>query len=194
MTEPAPRSAAAAWAAAAVVLAVGALGFAIAQHVRADGLASRLDRLEASAATTTVAAPPPTTRAPTTSTTSAGLTEPPDPERARRDVEGVVAQAYDGRRGPAERAAAVDDPAGVEEALGALFRGPYAVGARTSSAVVTEVGFTSATRATIAYTVSVAGAPALAERRGEARVSGGGWKVTRETICADLAALDAPCP
>lgn len=189
-----------------MVLAVGALGFGVVGHLRADELEEQVADLRAATREPRTAAPAATTTSTTSSTTTTSTTtapggagavavtgDPLDPVVARRAIEVAFDAVYDGGAGSSVRIAAVDDPTGIEDALRVLYLGPSAEAARTSSATVSAVSFTSPTRAAVGYTVAVAGVPELAVRLGEARIAGGSWKVTRATVCADLAVLEAPC-
>lgn len=186
------------WAAAALVVALGALGFAVAGHLRSNDLEERLALAEQRSVATAerdageAGAPRSTSSSVVVSSPESRVGAPPDPAGARLGIERAFELAYDGARGTEDREAAIDDPTGVETGLRLLFSGTYGSSAGNSRAVVSGVQFLSPTRAAVSYAVEVGGAK-LSERNGDARVVGGEWKVTRSTICADLAALSAPC-
>ena len=62
------------------------------------------------------------------------------------------------------------------------------------SAKVDRIVFTSPTSASVAYDLLVDGSQTFATRVGHARFVGGRWKVTRATVCADLALANVTCP
>jgi hypothetical protein len=187
-----------AWAAAAVVLALGALGFAVVAQVRVSDLEHRVVALERSIDRT--AAPPGDVGSPTTTTPRpaddqpvAG-DQPANPGAAEAAVRSAFVNLYDGARPIAERVDAVDDPRGVADALGAAAEGDFALKVANTRATVSEVIFTSPTTATTRYSVLVNGDPQVADAQGAARFVDGEWKVTRATVCADLEDVGAPCP
>lgn len=197
MTQKDDKSTAGAWSAAAIVVALGALGFGVAAHVRMADLESRLEELE-NAAPSVDAAAASTSTAP--STTNGGtasvadpVSEPPDPDSAAAEVSAAFGVLYDGSRTSLERLAAVDDIDGVDRALGQVQTGPFGEVARSVSVTVNSVSFTSDTRALVSYTLMFGGLAEPSERRGEARIVGGRWAVTRATVCSDLIALGASC-
>lgn len=186
-------SAAGAWAAAAIVLAVGALAFGVTAHLRANDLQHRVTELESAARDGSATTAPAVV--PTSTTLLAPVTTAPGPveaEAARSDVIAAFTAVYGGAGGMEGRLTRIDDRTGVQRAIEALTRGPNAAYA-TAAVNVNDVRFTSDTRATVIYGVSVGGQQTVVGREGEARVAGGSWKVTRATICADLAALGVPC-
>ena len=200
-----------AWAAAAMVLALGALGFAAVAHFRINELERRLIRVEhdevgasptsaptggagaLGSTTSTTSLDDPTGSASGTTTITVASGSPVDPDAARAAIGRAFGVVYDGALGVDTRAGAVDDPSGLAVGLQTLFSGPYAAGAASSRGEVSAVTFTSPTRAQVSYSVNVDGAAPLPGRTGEARVVGGDWKVTRATVCGDLAVLGAPC-
>jgi hypothetical protein len=194
---------AAAWAAAAIVLGLGGLGFGVAANLRNADLEARIDVLERSGVSSPSTAQPPAAAnngsipETTTSTTStvpedSGV-EPIDPERARSEIVRAFTTFYDGTIRRDVRISMVDDTSGVATALDLVERGPNAVAASSSTAAVESVAFTSATRAAVNYAVSSQVTATPVNRQGEARLVAGTWKVTRATVCADLAGLDSPC-
>lgn len=197
-SSPGPRpkgSTGAAWAAAAIVVAVGALGFAVVAHIRITDLESRVSTLEAAArdgaaggAGATIAQEPLGT-APTVPPESM----PPDPEAARQQVVAAFESVYNPAPRVEERLRLIDDPVGVEQGITQAMRGPNgrAVGAAVVN--VNDVRFTSATWATVIYNLVVDGQIIGQGTTGEARVDDGAWKVTRATVCRDLQAVGGTC-
>jgi len=187
-----------AWAAAALIVAIGGLGFGVTAHLRAGDLERRLDATQRSINSSGRGAPHGAAPAPGGSTTvvapvsTTATVGPVDPAGARRGIDAAFTRAYDGSIGAQVRLAAIDDPTGVEAGLRLLYAGAYAPVAASSNATVDGVSFLSATRAMVGYSVQINGG-GFTGRSGEARVVGGEWKVTRATFCADLLALSAPC-
>ncbi len=62
------------------------------------------------------------------------------------------------------------------------------------SAKVDRIVFTSPTTAAVVYDLVLDGSQTFATRVGHARFVGGRWKVTRATVCADLALANVTCP
>ena len=188
-----------AWAAASLVLALGGLGFGVAAHLRVTDLEERLSAVEAaqnsagrsggSALGTGVSS----TRVPAISTTTVASEPPPDVAAAKASILTAFTTVYNGGLPNETRLALIDDPTGVDAALTAAITGTNAAVASTISAQVSDIVFSSATRATITYTVGVAGQPPSSPRQGAARLASGTWKVTRETVCTDLAVIGSPC-
>lgn len=187
-------STSAGWAAAAIVVAVGALGFAAVAHIRVTDLESRVAALESAVRDGAVASAPgpaaePLTSAPTVPQESL----PADTDAARQQVIAAFESVYNPAPRVEERLRLIDDPSGVQQAITQAMRGPNgrAVGAATIN--VNDVRFTSATWATVIYNLVVDGQIIGMGTTGEARVDGGEWKVTRATVCRDLAAVGGTC-
>ena len=199
-----------AWAAAAVVLAVGALGFGVFAQLRASDLAARVERLETARAAsplsdattnkvnTTLKAIPPTAGLPvvpsqtTVLPTTAPASQPPDVIGAENAVRQAYAIAYDGTQALDARLSVIDDSRGVDAAFRAAGTGQYATSLANARGTVSRVSFTSDNAATVSYSVFFNGQSG-AERQGTAVAIEGVWRITRATVCADLAAVNAPC-
>lgn len=191
-----------AWAAAAIVFALGGLGFAVAAHLRLNDLQQRVDRLEASADGADSRRPSDTSPSSSGSSTSVPALptitspdegEPTDVESAKALVTTAFTTVYQGNLSNTARLALVDNPSGVDAALTAAATGENAGIVSAATARVGDIVFTSPTRATVQYTVVVPGQAPGEARPGEARLSSGTWKVTRATVCGDLATIGAPC-
>jgi hypothetical protein len=187
---------AAAWAAAAVVLAVGGLGFGVAAQIRLNHVEQRVDRLEATAKSAV------TSRHATTTTTIDDTTlpsttvvaaAPADVAAAKQSVIHAYQTVYDGSQSPDTRLAFIDDPSGVAAAFQQASGGPLAAQAAAIKARIDDVTFNSAVDASVRYAVLVNGVPQFQSRLGEARFDNGLWKVSRATVCADLQEAGAPC-
>ena len=193
--EPRERgSSAGAWAAAALVLALGALVFAVLSHLRITELEDRVASLEEERGglsdTTSAASPPPPTFV-TTSPEAFG--QPPDPDAARSDVVAAFSAVYDPNVGVETRLQLVDDVTGVAAAIRQAAAGPNGAVVATVTASVIDVQFLSPTRARVGYSLIVPGREPLSGRVGEARVAAGAWKVTRSTVCTDLLVVGGAC-
>jgi hypothetical protein len=191
---------AAAWAAAAVVLSLGALGFGVAAQVRITNLEHQLDRIEAAAGSRVSTTHAVTTTTKSTTTVAddgagdpASGGQPLDPESARESVMHAFQTVYDGSAAADNRLAFIDDSTGVAPAFAAAAAGSLAGSAPAMKARVDGVTFTSATEASVRYTVVANGTPVFANRVGTARFENGVWKVTRATVCGDLAQAGANC-
>lgn len=194
------ENSAGAWAAAAVVLALGGLGFGVVAQVRASDLEQRvagLERLAAEAGIDTRSLP---TMVETNTTTTAEASEaepgmqPADPGAAEAAVRNAFVVFYDGSRPEGERLAVVDDPRGVAETLRAAAAGEFALEVANSKGSVSDVSFDSPTTATARFSVLVSGQRLVADVEGAARLVDGAWKVTRSTVCASLEDVGSPCP
>jgi hypothetical protein len=187
---------AAAWAAAAVVLAVGGLGFGVAAQIRLNHLEQRVDRLEATAKAVSTSRPVATTTTiddTTVPTTTPVAAAPPDVAAAKQSVIHAYQVVYDGTQSPDTRLAFIDDPSGVAAAFQQAAGGPLAAQAAAIKARIDDVTFNSAVDASVRYAVLVNGVPQFQSRLGEARFDNGLWKVSRATVCADLQEAGAPC-
>ncbi len=191
------ENSAGAWAAAAVVLALGGLGFGVVAQVRASDLEQRvaaLERLAAEAGLDTSALP---TMVEPTTTTKPGDdpgVQPADPGAAEAAVRNAFVVFYDGSRPEGERLAVVDDPHGVAETLRAAAVGEFALEVANSKGSVSDISFDSPTTAKARFSVLVSGQRLVADVEGAARLVDGAWKVTRSTVCASLEDVGAPCP
>lgn len=188
---------AAAWAAAAVVLALGGLGFGVAAQVRLTHLEQRVDRMEAAAARSAATSRPVASTTtfddgprPTTTVVAAA---PADVAAARQSVIHAYQTVYDGSASSDTRLAFIDDTSGVAAAFQAAAGGTFAAQSTQIKARIDEVTFNSAVDASVRYAVLVNGVPQFESRVGGARYDNGLWKVTRETVCADLTEAGAPC-
>ena len=120
--------------------------------------------------------------------------QPPHPAAARVDVAHAFRVVYSFGQPPAARRALIDLPAGHDAPSAAAASGPYATNVTSVSAKVGSVVFTSPTTAAVAYDLVLDGSQTFATRVGHARFVGGRWKVTRATVCADLALANVTCP
>ena len=193
----ASEGSAGAWAAAAVVLGLGGLLFGVVAQLRISSLESEIAELRAEVSATADVStddggdPEGTSVASTTTTTSGR--QPDDPSAAREGVIEAYTVVYDGSAGQDDRLALIDDPDSVEVAMQFAAGGDVGDQFSSTRARVDDVTFTSAGDATVRYRVLVDGVPTLQARIGAAVLDGETWKVTRDTVCADLQEVGAPC-
>lgn len=175
-----------AWAAAATVLAVGALALGIAEHRRLGATEDRLRALERRSPSSVVVVDsvPGTTGRPSTSA------RPPDEDLARSQIEFAFGVVYDASVPDVDRIKMIDDGSGVDDALRQLATTSTDPTVRELHVRVDRVEFTSASRASVEYRLVGRDDEA---HQGTARVVDGAWKVTRASFCADLAAFGSPC-
>ncbi len=60
--------------------------------------------------------------------------------------------------------------------------------------MVDEITFVDATHAAVWFSVSVDGASVLPNRRGDAVIVDGAWKMARSTFCGLVGLAGVPCP
>jgi hypothetical protein len=191
-------SSAGAWAAAALVLALVALVFAVLAHIRVSDLEDRVAVLESdNALRPSATLPSGVLDEPLGSTLPSGgesvAAAPPDPAQARADIVAAFAAVYDPNSGVDVRLRLIDDATGVAAAMRQAEAGPNAAALTSVTVNVNDVQYLSATRARVVYSLSVPGQPPVLGREGQARVASGAWKVTRATVCADLDAIGSAC-
>lgn len=119
---------------------------------------------------------------------------PADPTAARVAIEKAFTGAYDFSAPADVRHQRIDDSTGLEAAVAEVRSGPYGGIAKSAGIHIVEMVFTSPTRALALYDLT--GVPDMfgAGRIGEAHLVDGRWKVTRATVCADLALAQVSCP
>lgn len=189
------NAAAGAWAAAAVVLAVGALVFGFTAHVRANDLEAQLAQLRTREAMATVpvnGVDGSTGASGGSSGEGSGGTLSESESAARVAITRAFNTVYDGSRAVGDRVAAIDDPTGVPEALAALESGPNGALVRQVVVSVNDVRFTTPNAAAVTYTLTVPGMDPVG-REGAAVFADGAWKVSRATICRDLVDVGSGC-
>jgi hypothetical protein len=86
----------------------------------------------------------------------------------------------------------LDDDTGVQAATVEAQRGPYGDLAASARYTVDELVFTRPTEAWFRYTITTSRST-FADRFGQAVFDGAVWRITRATICQDLALAQAPC-
>jgi hypothetical protein len=121
----------------------------------------------------------------------AETSSPADRTAAVAEIQDAFRTAYDSSLDQATREAPIDDPRGLAEAAAEAMAGPFAAEAVSARPTVAEVSFDRPGHATVVYDL---GHGSVRNRVGEAVLVGGAWKVTRATVCADLALAAATCP
>lgn len=168
---------------AAVVLAVGAVAFVVGAYI-----VKPQETVQLEIPATGVAFPP-------------TLPEPDGPPpaeeaRAREDVIAAFTVTSAGTSTDEERLARVDDSEGLAELRRqVLVHFPQAP-LDQISARVEEVRFLNRRTAAVRYAIVLPGysIPEFPNRIGRAVLVGDTWKVTRETVCADLLLGGVTCP
>lgn len=117
--------------------------------------------------------------------------QPADPAAAEAVIVDAMTALYD-RTAPGDRNDFVDDLTGVTEALDQVAAGTYADQAEGAIAVVEELVFTSPTESWFRYRIETPQS-VFDNRFGIARQIDGNWKITRATICQDLAMAGGDC-
>jgi hypothetical protein len=125
--------------------------------------------------------------------------QPPDVEAARRGVTEAFWTVYDSDRTPADRLAAIHDPRDIEQLSTVVAAGPAGAAMGASKSGVTEIVFDRPDHAWVEYdVVSTSLGPGRTTiggiGPGEAVLVDGRWKVTRGTVCNDLALASVRCP
>lgn len=118
--------------------------------------------------------------------------QPADPAAAEAAIVGAMTALYDSTVLLDEDVVHLDDATGVAEARDAVAEGSYSAEAASSVAVVEELVFTSPTEAWFRYRIDTDGV-GLTNRYGIAIETGGVWKITRSTLCQDLAMAGGDC-
>ena len=109
--------------------------------------------------------------------------QPPDSAVAKHAVTVAFWTVYDSRNSLAERANLIDDVAGIPvNRLPGGFRSQ-----------VHGIVFTSPTTATVMYDISSGSNPVVPDQLGHARLVDGTWKVTKSSVCDDLALAGLHC-
>lgn len=118
---------------------------------------------------------------------------PDAPDAARGDVARAFGVAYDFAASPTARRASIDDASGLDPVVEDVMSGPYAAIAARIAPRIVEIVFTSPSSAAVLYDLGGETGSIGAGRVGEARLVDGRWKVTRATVCADLALAQVDC-
>ena len=129
--------------------------------------------------------------------------QPTDVDAARRGVTEAFWTVYDSDRTTSDRLAAIDDPRDIDQLGTVAASGPAGLFMAESKSGVTEIVFDRPDHAWVEYdVVSTAASPPHSLDwttigglgPGEAVFVDGAWKVTRGTVCNDLARASVRCP
>jgi hypothetical protein len=114
-------------------------------------------------------------------TTSAPATAPADPAAATSEIKQNWAKFFDPKTPAKDKLAVLENGDRMGPVLQA-FNGDQR--GRQVQAKVTKVEFTSPTRATVTYDLTLQGATALPNASGTSVQQNGTWKVSVNTLCA----------
>jgi hypothetical protein len=118
---------------------------------------------------------------------------PADPVAAQADIEQAFATVYGGPPNPAVKSRRIDVFDGLDGVSAEAYRRGYGPQMEKNRATVERVSFDRPDHAWIAYRLG-AGGTTVGNRRGEAVLVDGVWKITRATVCQDLSLTGARCP
>jgi hypothetical protein len=120
---------------------------------------------------------------------------PADQEAARADIDAAFATLYNRSLPEEERGTRLDDNRGVKQAVEQVERNYPGALEQQATIRVDEVRFLSPTEAAVRYAILLPGysTPEFPNRTGRAVLIDGVWKVTRDTLCADLALGGGEC-
>lgn len=118
--------------------------------------------------------------------------QPADPVAAEAEVVALMTAIYGPDDGLTDALDLIDDPTGVAEAREEVAEGSFAESAASAEAYVEELVFTSPTEAWFRYRIET-DVTTLRDRFGIAVQIDGVWKITRATICQDLATAGGSC-
>jgi hypothetical protein len=126
--------------------------------------------------------PPPETTVPLP---PAGAEQPADPDAARAEIEHNFGLLYGPRDPDVDRSQYIDDNYGMAEINAAVAR-RFPGAAEGASVTIDEIVFTDASNAMFRYTLDTPLAD-FPDQLGRARLLDGVWKITRGTLCQDMA-------
>jgi hypothetical protein len=115
--------------------------------------------------------------------------QPADPSAAEAAVRSAANTVYNPSSG-ADRLALIDDPTGVADTTARAAAGPYAAQVASTYGIIGEISFDRPDHAWFHYQLSAG----FGTRTGEAVLVDGQWRITRDTVCADLALANVTCP
>ncbi len=167
-------------------LLVPALGLALAAVLTACSSSSSSSS-SSSAATSPSASASATTTAPTTAPASPSATAstpaPAGPAAAVAAIKKNWVTFFNGKTPVATRVALVQNGQQFASVLKSMSTSAQSEAASVS---VQKVTLTSATQASVGYTILISGAPVLAGQKGTAVLQGGTWKVATASFCGLL--------
>ncbi|HQV57077.1 MAG TPA: hypothetical protein PKV27_03625 [Ilumatobacteraceae bacterium] len=115
--------------------------------------------------------------------------QPSDPAAAEAAVRDVAARVFDGKPDLANE---FDDVTGLQDAIDKVQAGQYASAASEGRMEINGIVFTSPTEAWIRYDLQT-GNGTFPNHFGKALLIDGAWKLTRQTLCQELALASVQC-
>ena len=119
-------------------------------------------------------------------------TRPEDPDAAVAEITEVMTELYDGSVPITDNLDLIDDPTGIVDAFSAISDLRVIEALRTSRVSINQIEFVAGDEARIRYDVFVADG-SLQGRFGAAVLTSEGWKIGRETLCADISVVGIDC-
>ena len=148
-----------------------------------------------SASTTTTSAAPTTTSSAASSTTSAAGSSTTSYSPAPGSTEATITanwdKFFDGSLPVQDKVGLLENGQQYQQQLDAQAAGPLA---KVATASVSGITVTSASTATVTYSILVGGQPALPNQTGQAVLQDGVWKVTAQSFLALLALEQGTTP
>lgn len=117
--------------------------------------------------------------------------QPADPAAAEQEIRTTMTALYGGDSDEDDDEL-VDDPTGVADAREQVAETGFEAEAASAVAVVEELVFTAPDEAWFRYRIETSGFD-LTDRYGTAVVVDGTWRITRGTVCQDLAVAGGDC-
>ncbi len=121
-----------------------------------------------------------------------GAQQPANPDAERTAISNQFDLLFRSSKPFAERRAALDDATGVADALDQVGQGQFGDAAKQAEYAFGDLVFASPTRAWFQYELTANGTH-FTGRFGEANRIGGSWKISRATICQDIALAGVAC-
>lgn len=119
----------------------------------------------------------------TSGVAGAQTAEAASPAGQKAAIEQVWKRFFSSKTPPAQKAALLQNGSAFSAAIQAQSKSPLA---RNTSATVSKVTL-HGSRATVVYSIDLAGKPALQNQKGTAVKVGGGWRVGDKSFCSLLA-------
>ena len=120
-----------------------------------------------------------------------GVEQPADPAGAQAEIEATFGSLYGPRNPDADQL--IDDPYGLDVARQQVDANGFGDDAEAAGVAIDELMFVTATDAVFRYTLTTP-ITEFPDQVGRARLIDGVWKITRATVCQDLAKAGATCP
>jgi len=124
---------------------------------------------------------------------SAGDEQPADPVAAQAQVEANFDSLYGNPDDDVDRSDIIDDASGLDVVRDQVEDNGFGDEAESATVTIQELVFTSPEEAVFEYTLTTSAAN-FPGQLGRARLLDGTWKITRGTLCQDLAKAGATCP